>query len=57
MDAYGRCTNLGKKIMPILLISMVKAENFSDNPRRGVFCRSYEESLQGRDNGAGTSLE
>ena len=23
----------------------------------GVFCRSYEEPLQGRDNGAGASLE
>jgi len=24
---------------------------------RGVFCRSYKEPLQGRDNGAGASLE
>jgi hypothetical protein len=24
---------------------------------RGVFCRSYEEPLQGRDNGTGASLE
>jgi hypothetical protein len=24
---------------------------------RGVFCRSYEEPLQGQDNGAGASLE
>jgi hypothetical protein len=23
----------------------------------GIFCRSYEEPLQGRDNGAGASLE
>jgi len=33
MDAYDRCTNLGKKIFPILLSSMVEAENFSDHPR------------------------
>jgi len=33
MDAYDRCTNLGKKILPILLPSMVKAENFPDHPR------------------------
>jgi len=32
MDAYDRCTNLGKKILPILLPSMVEAENFSDHP-------------------------
>jgi hypothetical protein len=28
MDAYDRCTNLGKKILPIFLPSMVVAENF-----------------------------
>jgi hypothetical protein len=33
MDAYDRCTNLGKKILPIELPSMVEAENFSDHPR------------------------
>jgi len=32
MDAYDRCTNLGKKILPIVLPFMVEAENFSDNP-------------------------
>jgi len=32
MDAYDRCTNLGKKILPILLPSIVEAENFSDHP-------------------------
>jgi len=32
MDAYDRCTNLGKKILPILLPSMVEAENVSDHP-------------------------
>jgi len=32
MDAYDRCTNLEKKILPILLPSMVEAENFSDHP-------------------------
>jgi len=31
--AYDRCTNLGKKILPIVLPSMVEAENFSDHPR------------------------
>jgi hypothetical protein len=35
MDAYDRCTNLGKKILPILLPSMVEAENFSGHPRTG----------------------
>jgi len=34
MDAYDRCTNLVKKILPIVLPSMVEAENFSDYPRR-----------------------
>jgi len=28
MDAYDRCTNLGKKIFPILLPSMVEAKAF-----------------------------
>jgi len=37
MDAYDRCTNLGGKILPILLPSMVEAENFSDH------ARMYEE--------------
>jgi hypothetical protein len=32
MDAYDRCTNLGEKILLILLPSMVEAENFSDHP-------------------------
>jgi transposase len=37
-------------------------QRFSSNQEaiaagRGVFCRSYEEPLQGRDNGAGASLE
>jgi len=37
MDAYDRCTNLGrKKILPIVLPSMVKAENFSDYPHIAV---------------------
>jgi hypothetical protein len=31
MDVYDRCTNLGK-ILPIVLPSMVEAENFSDHP-------------------------
>jgi len=33
MDAYDRCTNLGKRILPILLPSMFEAENFTDHPR------------------------
>jgi len=34
MDAYDRCTNLGKKnLLPVVIPSMVEAENFSDNPR------------------------
>jgi hypothetical protein len=32
-------------------------ESRGDCSCRGVFCRSYEEPLQGRDNGAGASLE
>jgi histone-lysine N-methyltransferase SETMAR len=32
-------------------------ESRGDCRCRGVFCRSYEEPLQGRDNGAGASLE
>jgi len=32
MDAYDKYTNLEKKILPIVLPSMVEAENFSDHP-------------------------
>jgi hypothetical protein len=32
MDAYDRCTNIEKKILPILLPSLVEAEKFSDHP-------------------------
>ena len=32
-EAYNRCTNLEKKILPIVLPSMVKAENFPEHPR------------------------
>jgi transposase len=32
-------------------------ESRGDRSCRGVFCRSYEEPLQGRENGAGASLE
>jgi hypothetical protein len=32
MDAYDSCTNLEKKILPIVLPSMVEAENFSGHP-------------------------
>jgi len=34
MDAYDRCTNLRKKIMPIELPSMAEARNFSEYPRK-----------------------
>jgi hypothetical protein len=30
------CTDLGKKILPIVLPFMVEAENFSDHPRVNV---------------------
>jgi len=33
MDAYDRCSNLGKKILPIVFPSMVEAEKFLDHPR------------------------
>jgi hypothetical protein len=33
MDAYDRYTNLEKKILLIILPSMVEAENLSDHPR------------------------
>jgi len=40
MDAYDRCTNLGEKILPIVLPSMVEAENFSDHLRIEQSCRN-----------------
>jgi hypothetical protein len=36
MDAYDRLNNLGKNILPIVLLSMVEAENFSDHPCKWV---------------------
>jgi len=44
MDAYDRCTNLEKKILPILLPSMVAAENFSGHPRT---CHADDLELMG----------
>jgi hypothetical protein len=35
MDAYDRCTNLEKKILPLVLISIFEAENLSDHPVSG----------------------
>jgi hypothetical protein len=32
MDAYDKCTNLEKEILPMLPF-MVEAKNFSDHPR------------------------
>jgi hypothetical protein len=43
MDAYDRCTNLEKKILPTVLLSMVEAENFSDHPRILPFYRELTE--------------
>jgi len=41
MDAYNRYTNLGKKILPILLLSVVEAENFSGHPRISGFRKPF----------------
>jgi len=43
MDAYDRCTNLGKKILPIVLPSMVEAEKFSDHPN--VFQKNGDSAI------------
>jgi len=32
MDDYDRCTNLGKQILPIVLPSVVEAENILKHP-------------------------
>jgi len=50
MDAYDRCTNLGERILPIVLPSTVEVENFSDHPRirRPEVCHSvvtYQQQL------------
>ena len=49
-------------LTPNEIHSKFAGQRFSSNQEatvscRGVFCRSYEEPLQGRDNGAGASLE
>jgi len=43
MDAYDRCSNLGGKILPIVLSSMVEAETVSDHPRIVILglCRGH----------------
>ena len=48
-------------LFPVLKLFLA-GQRFSSNQEaiaavRGVFCRSYKEPLQGRDNGAGASLE
>jgi len=43
MDAYDRCSNLGKEILPIVLPSMVEAENFSDHPH--IYVQTYSRNL------------
>jgi len=45
MDAYDRCTNVGKKILPIVLPHMVEAENFSDHPRMHEALYSLDKSV------------
>jgi hypothetical protein len=37
MDAYDRCTNLEKKILPKVLPSMIEAENFSGHNTSVIF--------------------
>jgi len=49
MDAYDRCINLGKKILPILLPSMVEAWNFSDHPRKGAEYEVMDEIYLAQD--------
>jgi len=46
MDTYDRYTNLGKKILPLVLPSMVEAEYFSDHPRTLTAC---EEEMAEKD--------
>jgi len=36
MGAYGRFTNLEKKILPIVLPSMFEAEKYSDHPHMSI---------------------
>jgi hypothetical protein len=45
MDANDRCTNLGKKILPIVLPPMVEAENFSDHPRMHEVLYNFDKSV------------
>jgi hypothetical protein len=45
MDAYDRCTNFGKKILPIVLPSVVQDENFSEHPRINRTCLSYFDNF------------
>jgi len=40
MDAYDRCTNLGEEILPIVLPSVLEAENLLEHPRS-----SYESCI------------
>jgi len=60
MDAYDRCTNLGKKIVPILLPSVIRAEKFSDHLLAvwlGFYTRNYEQiNLLREKNGRSVSL-
>ena len=41
MDTYDRCNNLEKKILPIVLPSMVEAEKFSDHPYIYIYIYIY----------------
>jgi len=46
MDAYDRCTNLGKKFLPILLPSMVEAKNVSDYTRSNLIVMKGTENVK-----------
>jgi hypothetical protein len=46
MDAYDRCTNLGKKILPLVLPSVVEAENFSDHPHMMLISTLHGKSAE-----------
>ena len=49
MDVNDRCSNLGEKILPIVLPSMVEAENFSDHPHTHIYSVSQEECARLRE--------
>ena len=50
MDAYDRCNNLGKKIFPIVLPSVVEAENFQTTHVQRVWSSVAEQSVVFKSN-------